>query len=69
MSRLESGWGAGRTLLGDATHLMPPRTIDNAEAAQEMLGVLMPDDDSDGAVFPDTLRPAGTRPAQLPTGP
>ncbi|MGX8909058.1 hypothetical protein ACR820_28165 [Streptomyces netropsis] len=39
---------------------MLPRATDHAKTAQRMLTTLMPDTDSDDAVFPDPLWPAGT---------
>ncbi|GAU69720.1 putative monooxygenase [Streptomyces sp. NBRC 110611] len=48
--------------------VMLPRAIDNAKTAQQMLTTLMPDTDTDtdDAVFPDTLWPAGTLPDSRP---
>ncbi|QLE70411.1 FAD-dependent monooxygenase [Streptomyces rectiverticillatus] len=46
--------------------VMLPRATDNAETAQQMLTTLMPDTDSDEAVFPDTLWPSSTGPDAHP---
>ncbi|WP_370422297.1 FAD-dependent oxidoreductase [Streptomyces sp. QH1-20] len=43
--------------------VMLPRATDHAKTAQRMLTTLMPDTDSDDAVFPDPLWPAGPHPA------
>ncbi|MFI9235401.1 FAD-dependent oxidoreductase [Streptomyces sp. NPDC053079] len=51
--------------------VMLPRAADHAKTAQQMLTTLIPDTDSDEAVFPDALWPADplpdARPASAPT--
>ncbi|MGW8401500.1 FAD-dependent oxidoreductase [Streptomyces lydicus] len=42
--------------------VMLPRAIDNAKTAHELLSTLMPDNDSDDAVFPDPLWPTSPLP-------
>ncbi|ARZ66783.1 FAD-dependent oxidoreductase [Streptomyces albireticuli] len=46
--------------------VMLPRAADNARAARRMLATLLPDTDSDEAVFPDSLWPDGTLPDPRP---
>ncbi|GHG75149.1 FAD-dependent oxidoreductase [Streptomyces griseocarneus] len=46
--------------------VMLPRAIDNAKTAQQMLTTLMPDTDSDEALFPDALWPSGNLPDSSP---
>ncbi|UKY54232.1 FAD-dependent oxidoreductase [Streptomyces inhibens] len=46
--------------------VMLPRALDNAKTAQEMLTALIPDTDSDAAVFPHTVWSASTRPDSGP---
>ncbi|KIZ16465.1 FAD-dependent oxidoreductase [Streptomyces natalensis] len=46
--------------------VMLPRAIDNAKTAQHMLATLMPDNDSDEALFPDAAWTAGTLPDSPP---
>ncbi|MFC5144965.1 FAD-dependent oxidoreductase [Streptomyces aureoversilis] len=46
--------------------VMLPRATDNARTAQQMLATLMPDTESDEAVFPDSLWPSSTRPDARP---
>ena len=45
---------------------MLPRAIDNAKTAQHMLATLMPDEDSDEALFPEAAWTAGTHPESGP---
>ncbi|MFJ9850338.1 FAD-dependent oxidoreductase [Streptomyces sp. NPDC101150] len=42
--------------------VMLPRALDNAKTARHLLATLMPDTDSDDALFPDAAWPAGTLP-------
>ncbi|ARF52903.1 FAD-dependent oxidoreductase [Streptomyces gilvosporeus] len=46
--------------------VMLPRAIDNAKTAQHMLATLMPDEDSDEALFPEAAWTAGTLPDSPP---
>ncbi|MCD9195250.1 FAD-dependent oxidoreductase [Streptomyces albireticuli] len=47
-------------------NVMLTRAADHAGTARRMLATLMPDTDSDTAVFPDTLWPAGAHPDPSP---